>query len=378
MTLAEPRLTSVLTDPLSAAKASGRPIVLYVSNDVPVELIYACGCFPLQLPTAPRADYGRADIYLEPNFEPMVRAALEQLLQGELNAASLLVLPRSIDAWQRLYYYLCELSRSFGEQMPEPFLYDLQKLPNESSAQYNTQSTLLFAEKLAELAGKPLELAALSSSIALYNRIRAELRHYLQRRYERPVRLAGADALDLFTAAQRQDPVVVEATLRYLNTVPEPEPEDAAAAPALAKSIPTILIGSAHDSPVLHHAIARAGGQVVADFHSRGDWSFGPPILEGDDPMNALTEHYHRHSLSTRSYPLPLSALLELAATSGAEAAVFFYYNEEEGLTWDQPAQVAALESQGIRCLLLTRQSYPPSAEVATPLRAFFSSEAQR
>lgn len=371
MTLTEPRLTSVLTDPLSAANASGRPVVLYVSNDIPVELIYACGCFPLQLPTAPRAEYGRADRYLEPNFEPMVRTALEQLLQGELNDASLLVLPRSIDAWQRLYYYLCELGRSFGEQMPEPFLYDLQKLPNESSAQYNTQSTLLFAQKLSDLSGKPFELAALTSSIALYNRIRAGLQRYLARRYERPARLAGADALDLFTAAQRQDPVVVEATLRDLNTKPEPEPE-----PGPLHPIPTLLIGSAHDSPALHHAIARAGGQVVADFHSRGDWSFGPLISENDDPMSALTEHYHKHSLSTRSYPLPLSALLELAATSGAEVAVFFYYNEEEGLTWDQPAQAAALQSQGIRSLLLTRQSYPPSAEVAIPLRAFFSSEA--
>ena len=365
MTLTEPRLTSVLSEPLSAAKASGRPIVLYVSNDIPVELIYACGCFPLQLPTAPRADYSRADRYLEPNFEPMVRTALEQLLQGELRDASLLVLPRSSDAWQRLYYYLCELRRSFGERIPEPFLYDLQKLPHESSALYNAQSTLLFARTLEALSGKPLDALALADAIALYNRVRSELQRYLQRRYERPSRLAGADALDLFTAAQRQDPCVVEAALRDLNGIPASTAEP---------GVPTLLVGSAHDSPALHHAIARAGGQVVADFHSRGDWSFGPPIAAGT--IDALTEHYHKRSLSIRSYPLPLSALLELAAASGAEAAVFFYYSEEEGLTWDQPAQVAALESRGIRSLSLTRQSYPLSAEVTIPLRAFFSAAA--
>src|SRR5689334_12077516 len=148
MTLLDTRLTSVLKDPLSAAKASGKPIVLYVSNDIPIELIHASGCFPLQLPTAARSEYTRADRYLEPNFEPMVRSALEQLLQGELNAASLLVLPRSNDAWQRLYYYLCELARSFGEHIPEPFMFDLQKLPTESSAHYNLQSIELFAHKL--------------------------------------------------------------------------------------------------------------------------------------------------------------------------------------------------------------------------------------
>lgn len=365
MTLADPRLASVLSDPLSAARASGRPIVLYVSNDIPIELIYASGCFPLQLPTAPRADhdYRRADHYLEPNFEPMVRSALEQLLQGELNDASLLVLPRSSDAWQRLYYYLCELRRSFGERVPEPFLYDLQKLPSESSARYNAQSTLLFAQKLQALSGKPLDDSALAGSIVLYNRVRSELQRYLARRYERPSRLAGAAALELFMAAQRQDPSVVEAALRDLHGAPS----------EIAQGIPTLLIGSAHDTSALHQAIARAGGQVVSDFHSRGDWSFGPPIPEAGDALAALSEHYHRQSLSTRSYPLPLSALLDLAAKSGAEAAVFFYYNEEEGLTWDHPAQVAALASRGIRSLLLARQSYPPSAEVAIPLRAFFS-----
>lgn len=362
MTLADPRLTSVLEHPLSAAKASGRPIVLCVSNDIPVELIHACGCFAVQLPTAPRTDYSRADHYLEPNFEPMVRAALEQLLQGELGDASLLVLPRSIDAWQRLYYYLCELSRSFQERLPEPFLYDLQKLPNESSADYNLESTKLFARKLETLSGTRLEDSALARSIALYNQLRCELQRCLQRRYQRPSGLAGAHALELFTAVQRQDPAIALAALRDLK------------ASAVQPGVPTLLIGSAHDTPVLHHAVAHAGGQVVAEFHSRGDWSFGPVIPEGQAPMTTLSEHYHKHSLSTRSYPLPLTALLDLAADSGAQAAVFFYYNEEEGLTWDHPAQVAALESRGLRSLTLTRQSYPPSAEVAAPLRAFFSS----
>lgn len=369
MTLAEPRFRSVLSDPLSAARASGRPIVLYVANDIPVELIYAAGCFPLQLPTAPRADYSRADYYLEPNFEPMVRAALEQLLQGELNDASLLVLPRSSDAWQRLYYYLCELSRSFRERLPEPFLYDLQKLPTESSAHYNLQSTALFAQKLGALSGNPPDDATLSWSIALYNALRRELQKLLHRRFERPIRLAGADALELFTAVQRQDPEVALAALQALN-------EDPAAGPA--EGVPTLLVGSAHDTPVLHHAIAHAGGQVVAEFHSRGDWSFGPVISEGGSPLAAISEHYHRHSLSTRSHPPPLSALLDLAAVSGAQAAVFFYYNEEEGLTWDHPAQVAALQARGVRSLLLSRQPYPASVEVEDPLRAFFQNDGSK
>jgi benzoyl-CoA reductase/2-hydroxyglutaryl-CoA dehydratase subunit BcrC/BadD/HgdB len=364
MTLLDTSLTAVLTDPLSAAKASGRPIVLYVSNDTPVELIYACGCFPLQLPTAPREDYARADQYLEPGFEPMVRTALEQLLQGELDAASLLVLPRSNDAWQRLYYYLCELGRSFGERVPEPFLYDLQKLPTESSARYNAESMRLLADKLQTLSGTTLSAATLAESIALYNGIRAQLDGILQRRRERPIQLAGAAALELFSALQRQDPHVALTALCALASI----------ATDAVSGTPSLLIGSTHDTPQLHHAIARAGGQVVYDFHSRGDWSFGPVIAEGADPMAALVEHYHKHSLSSRSHPPPLQALLSAAASSGAEAAIFFYYSEEEALTWDYPAQSEALTSRGLRCLWLPHQPYPIGHAVDAPLRTFFAS----
>lgn len=367
MTLLDARLVSVLRDPLSAAAASGRPIVLYVSNDIPVELIYACGCFPLQLPTAPRSSYARADQYLEPNFEPMVRSALEQLLQGELSAASLLVLPRSNDAWQRLYYYLCELARSFGEKLPEPFLFDLQKLQTASSAHYNAESTRLFAQKLQAISGSVLTNAALSETIAQYNRIRTQLGSLLARRRERPIGLSGSAAMELFIAAQRSDPAVLEAVLPSMN-----------AQPASAEAgMPCVLVGSTHDTAALHQAIARAGGQVVADFHSRGDWSFGAPISIGTDPLASISEHYHKHSLSSRSHPTPVAPLLDAAALSGAEAALFFYYAEEEALTWDYPAQHAALAQRGIRSLLLPRQPYPIDAAIEQPLRAFFSQESK-
>jgi benzoyl-CoA reductase/2-hydroxyglutaryl-CoA dehydratase subunit BcrC/BadD/HgdB len=365
--LAYAALQAVQHDPLSAAKQSGRPIVLYVGNNIPVELIHACGCFPLQLPTAPRADYSRADRYLEPGFEPMVRTALEQLLAGELACASLLVLPRTSDAWQRLYYYLCELTRSFGEHLPEPFLYDLQQLPTDSSAQYNAQSTQLLADKLQALSNTPLRDATLSESIALYNRVREKLRRVLARRHQLPCQLPGADALTLHTLAQRTDPHALERVLDTLVT----------ASSELATGTRTLLVGSAHDTPRLHELIARAGGQVVSDFHARGDWSLSGAIPETATPLRALSEHYHRHTLSARSYPLPLSALLDAAISSKAEVAVFFYYTEEEALTWDYPAQAAALRAQAIPSLLLECQPYPPPPELETLLKAFFKRHAE-
>ena len=360
-----PELSAVLRDPLWAARQSQRPVVAFASNNVPVELIHAAGCFPLQLPTAPRADTARADHYLESRFDPLVRNALEQLLAGELACARLVALPRSVDSWQRLYYYLCELTRSFGERVPEPFLYDILHTPFDTSADYNLLSTRAFADKLAAISGTlgPVPEHALASSIALYNRVRDRLRAMSQLRHALPCQLAGADALELYTAAQRLDPAVFEHALETLL----------ARGGSSAPGVRTLLVGSAHDTPALHQLIARCGGQVVADFHARGDLLFGPNVRDEAPALQALSEHYHRQSVSARTYPPPLTALLDLADMSRAEAAVFFYYAEEEALTWDHPEQQAALRARGLTTLLLDREAYPPSADLEPRLRQFFA-----
>ena len=68
------------TDPLAAArahKAGGGRVVGFMSNNVPVELIHAAGCFPLQLPPAPREPTPLADAYMEVLFDPLVRSVFE-------------------------------------------------------------------------------------------------------------------------------------------------------------------------------------------------------------------------------------------------------------------------------------------------------------
>jgi hypothetical protein len=271
-----------------------------------------------------------------------------------------------------LYYYLCELERSFGAQIPEPFLYDLLQLPTASSAAYNADSTQLLADKLQEISGSRLRADTLGESIALYNRVRGKLRRVLALRHTQPCQLSGEDALDLLTAAQRLGPGALDSALE------PPLIEATAAAPV--SGVRSLLVGSSHDTPALHRLVARAGGQVVADFHARGDWTVSGPIDQTAAPLQALSEHYHRHTLSARSFPLPLSALLDAATSSKAEVALFYYYTEEEALTWDYPSQAAALRAHGVRSLLLECQPYPPSSELEPSLRTFFTShiEAQR
>jgi benzoyl-CoA reductase/2-hydroxyglutaryl-CoA dehydratase subunit BcrC/BadD/HgdB len=368
-----PELSAVLRDPLHAARASGRPLVVFASNNVPVELIHAAGCFPLQWPTAPLAATSLADRYMEARFDPMARCAFEQLLRGELNDAQLLVLPRTVDSFQRLYYYLCELRRSFNETLPEPFLYDLLHTPFDTSADHNRVSTRVLAQRLEVLSVQPVSDLQLGASIARYDRIRLKLATLLARRDAEPSQLAGQHALELYTASQRLLPEVFEPILDRLLV----------SQPAAALGTRVLLVGSAHDTPALHRSVANAGGQVVAEFHWRGDLLWGPPIGQpaadgGERNLAALSEHYHRHSLSCRTYPVPIAALLERARESRAEAALFYYYEEEEALTWDYPAQQVALRTIGVESFALERQPYPPTAAVEPVIREFLARATSR
>lgn len=361
------QLEDVLHNPLAALMTRGdRPVVAFMSNNVPVELIHAAGCFPLQLPTTPLPSTEHADEYLEPRFDPLVRNVLEQLLRGDLAAVDLLVLPRTVDSMQRLYYYLAELKRSFGKHLPEPFLYDLLHTPWYSSAEYNYARTLALQSRLEQLTGRPVLEGALRESIRLYNAVRVRIDQLLARRRADPCALAGELALPLFAAAQRVAP---EALCQLLDQVLDAASEN-------ATGTRTLLVGSAHDSPSLHRAIADAGGQVVSDHHWLGDLLFGAAIDEQLPPLRALSTHYHRESESVRRFPTAPDTLVRCAKAAHAEVAVFFYWAEEEALTWDYAAQRRALVAAGIPVLLLARQAYPFAAGTdsagAAALRAFF------
>jgi benzoyl-CoA reductase/2-hydroxyglutaryl-CoA dehydratase subunit BcrC/BadD/HgdB len=357
-------MTAMTHDDLSAAraaKAQGQPVVGFLSNNVPVELIHAAGAFAWRLPTPPLRDTPLADRYLEQTFDPFARVALERLLRGEFALLDLLVLPRSVDSYQRLYYYLCELRRSFGAVLPEVHLYDVLHTPWQTSANYNYQRTVELARRLAAVSGNALHDGEISNAIALCNRLRVKLGALQERRQQTPCALTGEQMLALLGASQRTPPQDFERQL------------DAALArtPALAPGKRTLLIGSAHETPALHAAIARAGGQVVADYHVLGRFCWGPCIDEQQSPLAAISSHYHRDSVSVRNFP-NVGALVACAQCVRAEAVVFFYYAQEEALTWELPAQHRALGALGLPILVLGQQTYPIQESVEAALRGFF------
>ena len=344
-----------------AAKAAGRKVVGVVTNDAPFELIHAAGLFSLQLAPQPGPTL-HADRYMESLFDPMLRSVFDQALSGKLDFLDAIVLPRSNDSAQRTYYYLCELQRTgVLTRSLKPLLFDVQKLPSRASAEYTYQRVLDLKAELEMLGGQSVNAEGLRSSIELYNQIRAAMRKLGEARAA--LKVSGVQAMEAMLAASLGSP---ESALEVLSK--------AAATQSAAQGEPTILIGSAHCDAALHAAIGKAGGQVVGDFHWRGDLYYGPEI-EAGEPLRAIAEHHGRDVYAARTFPAPHAELTAFAKARGARAAIFLFYKEEEALVWDAPSQMQALRAAGVRVLSLTQQPWP--AQVAQgDLTAFYGARA--
>jgi benzoyl-CoA reductase/2-hydroxyglutaryl-CoA dehydratase subunit BcrC/BadD/HgdB len=108
MTRLERLVDDALRDPFAAACAhvqGGGRVIGYVGSDIPVELIIASNAFPFRLPSVAQGEVAAADRYLESSFAPEVGSIAQQYLEGKFDLFDALVLPRSNDSAQRLYYY---------------------------------------------------------------------------------------------------------------------------------------------------------------------------------------------------------------------------------------------------------------------------------
>ncbi len=363
--------TELLADRTRHARAwkeSGKPVVGFLSNSVPVELIHAAGCFPLQLHATPSAPTPLADRYMEDLFDPMARSVFDRVLAGDFAFVDLIVLPRAVDSFHRMYYYLCELDRIGLERTPEVYLYDVLQTPMYSSAEYSYARTLDLQRRLEALVHHPIADDDLIAAIGLYGAVRRKFASVFERRSQVPCAIPGTAVLDLLSVSQLVAPQTLDTTLDALL----------AEQPLPAGGKRVVIAGSAHDEPLLHARIAAAGGQVIGDYHWRGELLWGPALDAGLPPLRAIASHYQRDVRGARTFPTPIAEFRDFVHARSADAVVFFYYEQEEALTWDHVEQREALDALGVPWLCLSMQTYPVGPAVDGPIAAFLTGIAER
>jgi benzoyl-CoA reductase/2-hydroxyglutaryl-CoA dehydratase subunit BcrC/BadD/HgdB len=336
-----------------AAHPRGDKVVGYFSNNVPEELILAAGLVPVRLTGDPADTTELGDRYMEEFCDAPIRSIFDRVLRGHFNFADLIIVPRTSESYLQLYYYLLE-ARNWepGRPFPEIYLFDLLQAPNWTVGRYDRGRLDALRQRLDRLTGTAMADEAIATAIAATNENRRLLTEVNKLRRGDPPRLSGTDMLRIIVTAGFIAKDAHGAALRdILAGVAALEPRPG----------PRLMVkGTAHDDDRFYELVEACGATIVADDHVAGERGFEHCVAEIGDVMEALTDHYHRHSPSPRSYPQAeqdqrFLALLDEAHVQG----VIFYHDEwDDVLGWDYPIQKKLLDDRGIPSIYLKKQPY--------------------
>lgn len=336
------------------AKASGQPVIGYVSNNFPVELAIAGGCYPLQLSPDPTESTPFADQYMESSFDGAGRSIFDRILRGDYDFVDLIVVPRSSEDWLQLYYYLCEVERLADSGARPPVrLFDLLQTPFETTASYDVLRVTKLRDSVAELSGTSIDETGLAAAITETNAIRRIIHPmFEQMRWCAGPLISGEDALAVIGAGRSLPPATYGELLRPLV-------ESAGELP-IREGPRLLLAGSAHHDQRFYRLVERTGATIVAEDHD-GGWTSGPTTIdEKTDAVAALAAYYQTFSGGRRTFPAAeldrrFFELIELAQPDGV---VFFFDEADDTLGWDYPPRRARLDQMGIPSTALALQSY--------------------
>ncbi|MGH8217949.1 MAG: 2-hydroxyacyl-CoA dehydratase [Steroidobacteraceae bacterium] len=351
----------LLGDPLKPARAhaqAGERLIGYLGVDVPVELVRAAGARAVRLPARMEADTPNANRYLESSFAPALRSITEQWLSGAYDFLDAVILSRSEDGTQRLYYYLCELQRRGLAGGPPVLLYDIAKIPRARSERHTLAATVSLARALGTRIGE------LPDALAARNR-RRELLQGLCRWRDGACPPLGTAVERVLRASELGDAEPFDETLsRWMR-----EPVAARFGPRL------FLAGSAPPDERLHAAIERAGGCVADEFGDHSAHRLGEPIpLKGAaDPIERLASHYHALRQGPRAFFDRAAAIGEQARRVRADGVVLWLIEEDESLAWDVPGIQRRVGAEGIPLLTLTRRRWDAADGALDEVHRFVS-----
>lgn len=354
-----------------AAKAAGRIVVGYIGNCVPVELIVAAGCFPVQLTGAPDHATPLADAFLDDDFDGDVRSLFQRIVDGAFNHVDLIVIARSSNCFLYLYYMLHEVRRWLpGQAFPEVCLFDVLHTPYASTGEYVYGRMGALKARLEQLSGNAIGEPALRQAIARVNDNRRALQALNELRRLPAPTLSGTELLRAIGASRFMDldqhTALVDALLGSSRSP--------------MRGVRLMVKGAPHDNARFYELVESLGALIVADDHLCGERSIEHLVDDRADPMAALTQQYHLHSPSIRAYPQAAQdrRFLEIVDAAAVQGVIFYHDEFDDTLGWDYPEQKRLLDARGIASVYLQQQSYrcPETAAQAGAVRELIARSA--
>ncbi len=336
-------------------KDKGGVIFGYLCTYAPEEIIHAAGALPYRVfGTGARTE--SADNHLQAYACSLVRSAMGEALEGDLDFLDGAVFPHTCDSIQRLSdIWRLNAGMKFHFDVVHPV-----KLNTPDARKYMSDILQLFRKQLGDALGREISDEDLTASIKLYNRLRGQLLELYKIREERPELVSGADIFAALRASMTMDRSAfagrMEQFLKKLN-----EEKKNGAAPAKRG---LILAGGVCDHPDIYAIIESAGAFVCWDDLCAGSRSFAGLIDETAPPLEAITERYFERlecPAKHRAVDSRGRSLAALAKEKNAAGVIILQLKFCDPHAFDYPYIKETLDGEGIPSLLI---------EVEDPSRA--------
>jgi benzoyl-CoA reductase subunit C len=276
-------------------KNNGKKIVGYTCTFIPEEIIHAAGLLPYRVRGIGTTSLSIGDSYFGPVICSFPKCMLQLAGEGSYKFLDGAIISNGCDSMRRLE----ECWRKAGEDYPGtlPAYYAYFSVPHKAvdySIQYYRDELLELKESLEKHFKVTITASSLEKSIKLYNESRLLLQKLDLLRYQKQVRITGADALAILIAGHaipRED--YVRILTEVIATLEK--------APGVSDNKKHLmLIGSATDDVDFIKVIEDAGTVVVADTVCFGSRLHGSLVDEHGDPLHALASHYLNNSICPR------------------------------------------------------------------------------
>jgi benzoyl-CoA reductase/2-hydroxyglutaryl-CoA dehydratase subunit BcrC/BadD/HgdB len=339
--------------------AGGGRIIGFVGADTPRELIVASGALPYRLHSGHKSPSEEAVGLLGPAIDPVYPSILTQLLDGQLDFLSGLILSRDCEASLRLFYVLRQLTAQ-RPSLPPVHLVDILHLPRESTARYNRAQVELCAQVLETWTGRKPAGAALQEAISQYRDLRGQL--HRSQNLRRLGKITGSESLHLFALGESMYPAAAAALVAA--AVSERE-----TAPTL--DVPRIFFsGSTQDQDVVYSTLESCGYHIVGEDHDWGGLQLTLPTdntaqADMEDPLTGLAVAYQHRGPAAATSSLRTRAAWSAEQAEACHSDVVLCYTRsfDDSPAWDYPIQRDLLLARGIPSSLLSRQSLAPAVD---------------
>ncbi|HPQ54554.1 MAG TPA: 2-hydroxyacyl-CoA dehydratase family protein [Spirochaetota bacterium] len=360
---------NVVDNPYQYAKKikeeEGKKIIGYFCTYAPEELVYAAGALPLRL-FGVSENIHLADSHLQSYSCSLVRGALEEALNGNLDFLDGTVFPHTCDSIQRLSdIWRMNTNFAFFSDVVMPV-----KLTTESARRYMRDVIRKFKTDLEKGLGVDISDDAVRNAIAVYNSVRGYLKTLYEIRSEDPARISSEEMYYLVKGSMMMDRRTVldllPRIIQELRTRPAKKGNP-------GKRL--VLAGSICNHPNIFRLIEDAGGVVVWDDLCTGSRYFeGETGTEGD-LIDAIADRYSSREICPAKHISNTARgdrLLRLVKRHNAAGVMFLHLKFCDPHAWDYPYLKEALDGETIPSLLLEfEETLPPEGQLRTRFEAF-------